>query len=668
MTRLRQLLIQLLIVAGLVVGNSSVYATGVLTPAASVAGGSGGGASAGEATDINGLLLGNGSVLAAYAGTTCTNQLVRVLSAAGAATCVTITSAYVDSSIQLALSGLTGNLTIFDGSQASRTITMGVTGTDPVMTVSASTINVSTGAFQVGGVAVLTGITASQVLTALAAATGNVTLWDGSNATQTLTAAVSGIDPVITFSNGLINITTGALQVAGSSVLTAVVESNLSFTDVTTGNASTTKHGLLVKLPNDATKYMDGTGVWSVPAGSADLSGANVLCSNDCSSLFPNMTNVGTPLSPTDDCVGVGDGSAFACKVLANGITKYTTSTNTFSAATEADIPFSDITTGNASTSNHGFLKKLDNNNSNCMSGQGNWVACSGGSGTVVWEEPQGLRLSLTSNTYITTSDVTGATTLYYTPVVSGGYGVVTCYNGSALEKQAIQQKSLATPSLTAAKPYDIFYDCVNGDVEALVWTNGTTRATALADQNGAIVKTGDLTKLYLGTIYSSGTDTMEDSAAKRLVCNAYNKVDRQLVAVDTANTWSAPGATTWRQANSNTANKVETIACLAGQTTIDLTLIVMHAGGGTDDGALAIGVDSVTSPSCGPGVLPCMFLGNTTTLLVSNLRYTAPVALGYHYFSWMEYTGTAITTRTFYGDNGGGVGAQSGLIGKVRQ
>lgn len=40
-------------------------------------------------------------VLSAYAGVTCTNQVLRVLSAVGAGTCVTISSAFVDSSIAL---------------------------------------------------------------------------------------------------------------------------------------------------------------------------------------------------------------------------------------------------------------------------------------------------------------------------------------------------------------------------------------------------------------------------------------------------------------------------------------------------------------------------------------------------------------------------------------
>ncbi len=46
-----------------------------------------------------------------------------------------------------------------------------------------------------------------------------------------------------------------------------VKDSDLSTTDITTNNVSTTKHGFTPKLPNDATKYLDGTGAYSVPAG-----------------------------------------------------------------------------------------------------------------------------------------------------------------------------------------------------------------------------------------------------------------------------------------------------------------------------------------------------------------------------------------------------------------
>lgn len=45
-------------------------------------------------------------------------------------------------------------------------------------------------------------------------------------------------------------------------------EAQLTFTDITTGNSSTSNHGFLKKLSNSASQYMDGTGNWSTPSGS----------------------------------------------------------------------------------------------------------------------------------------------------------------------------------------------------------------------------------------------------------------------------------------------------------------------------------------------------------------------------------------------------------------
>lgn len=44
-------------------------------------------------------------------------------------------------------------------------------------------------------------------------------------------------------------------------------ESVITFTDILDNNASITKHGFLPKLPNDATKFLNGLGAWAVPAG-----------------------------------------------------------------------------------------------------------------------------------------------------------------------------------------------------------------------------------------------------------------------------------------------------------------------------------------------------------------------------------------------------------------
>lgn len=52
----------------------------------------------------------------------------------------------------------------------------------------------------------------------------------------------------------------------------AVTEADLDLSDVTTANVSITKHGLAPKAPNDATKYLDGTGAWSTPTTAAPTS------------------------------------------------------------------------------------------------------------------------------------------------------------------------------------------------------------------------------------------------------------------------------------------------------------------------------------------------------------------------------------------------------------
>jgi hypothetical protein len=80
--------------------------------------------------------------------------------------------------------------------------------------------------------------------------------------TQTLTNKTF-TTPTIS-STGFTNAQHGHLGATSGGLLS---EAALSFSDVTTGNASTGAHGYLKKLNNDATYYMDGTGNWSQPAG-----------------------------------------------------------------------------------------------------------------------------------------------------------------------------------------------------------------------------------------------------------------------------------------------------------------------------------------------------------------------------------------------------------------
>ncbi len=79
---------------------------------------------------------------------------------------------------------------------------------------------------------------------------------------------------------GLYSCTTHGLvyQTDGSSWTTwatlgvsSVADADVTFTDITTNNASTSKHGFLKKLDNSASHFMDGTGAWSTPSGSGGV-------------------------------------------------------------------------------------------------------------------------------------------------------------------------------------------------------------------------------------------------------------------------------------------------------------------------------------------------------------------------------------------------------------
>lgn len=53
----------------------------------------------------------------------------------------------------------------------------------------------------------------------------------------------------------------------GDGAWAQVTDANLSTSNISTNNVSTSKHGFAPILPNDATKYLDGTGAYSVPSG-----------------------------------------------------------------------------------------------------------------------------------------------------------------------------------------------------------------------------------------------------------------------------------------------------------------------------------------------------------------------------------------------------------------
>ncbi len=266
-------------------------------------------------------------------------------------------------------------------------------------------------------------------------------------------------------------------------------------------------------------------------------------------------------------------------------------------------------------------------------------------------------RLTLTTGVPITSADVTAATSVFFTPYLGNN---VALYDGTRWRLYAFTELTLALGTLTSGKNYDVFLYDNSGTLtlEALVWTNDTTRATALVLQNGVPVKTGALTRRYLGTFRTTSTTETEDSLLKRFLWNQYNQNTRQMQVLEGTNTWSYT-TDTIRQANGASGNKVEYVvgdaAVLVDAEAKGAALVQTNAGIGAKSG---VGVDSTSTFS---GTVSGAFNGDLTALCLISMasRYVGRPGVGYHYLSWNEKG--ADNSCVFYGDDGGS-GIQMGL------
>lgn len=270
------------------------------------------------------------------------------------------------------------------------------------------------------------------------------------------------------------------------------------------------------------------------------------------------------------------------------------------------------------------------------------------------------FRLTLTSGVPVTTSDVTGATTIYCTPYKGSR---IALYDGSRWNTRVSAEFSLALGTLTSGKPYDVFCYDNSGTptLEFLVWTNDTTRATALTYQNGILVKSGATTRRYMGTFYTTSTTQTEDSVTKRYLWNYSNRVKRRMYSVESTASWTYTTAT-WRQANNSSNNQIN---FLLGVSEDAVTASVNAAYTNTTSsasGAVGVGLDSTSSPSGITASVANVGAAGTGNLAGVCCPYFGIPAAGRHFLAWLEYCG-ALGTATWVGVN---APVQSGIQGEL--
>ena len=273
-------------------------------------------------------------------------------------------------------------------------------------------------------------------------------------------------------------------------------------------------------------------------------------------------------------------------------------------------------------------------------------------------------RLTLTTALPVTTSDVTAAGTLYFTPYVGNQ---VSIYNGVAWIPYTFTELSLAL-TVTSGLNYDVFLLDNNGPLalEIEAWASDTARTTALVRTDGWWAKTGALGRRYLGTIRASGSNVCEDSFAKRFVWNAINRVARPLRVTDPANSWSY-NTSTMRQANGNTANQLDIVVGLSE----DEFYCEAHAQWTNDSvsqgGVTAIG-DGVTNAAASGSLIASGLNGDASvsSRQANRAAYLTIPGIGRRFFTWLEY-GSGSGTQTWHGDNNAPTLLQSGIHGLWR-
>lgn len=258
-------------------------------------------------------------------------------------------------------------------------------------------------------------------------------------------------------------------------------------------------------------------------------------------------------------------------------------------------------------------------------------------------------RATLTSGTPVTVADVLAATSIFWTPA-NGKVDTVYDANGNPTNL-TFAELTLVVPSTTSTM-YDVF-EYNNAGVlalEALAWTNDTTRATALVTNvaTGVRTKSGDATRKY---IFSCRTTTVsgqtEDSATKRYISNCYNRAPRSLQRIETAS-WAYTTATP-RQANASASNQVAAVIGVA-EILVRLTVSTNVYGSGTAAAAqIGIGLNVTNAFSSGNvGGTAESAVGGSTSVFPLTAFYNASPAAGLNTFAWVEWATSSGGTNTW--------------------
>jgi len=278
-------------------------------------------------------------------------------------------------------------------------------------------------------------------------------------------------------------------------------------------------------------------------------------------------------------------------------------------------------------------------------------VLRSNGTAAPSWEV-QGLfsggRLTLTSGTPVTTSDVTSASNVYYTPYNGDK---ISLYNTSSSSwvNCSFTEKTLALSGLSSGTLYDVFGYLSSGTLALdppVAWGTTSSRSSAISFQNGVYVKTTDLSRRYLGTFRATAATTTEDSAANRYLWNNHNRILRHgfVTAFSLNFAWSG-ASREWNGGASVT--RLNFINGLNESPVLITGVLAVGTGAAGSTAQAGFGLDSTTS-FFGTAYTDSQISGYVVRT-ISTHGYTS--SIGYHYVTPIQ---NASSTANWYGVNCG--------------
>jgi hypothetical protein len=150
-------------------------------------------------------------------------------------------------------------------------------------------------------------------------------------------------------------------------------------------------------------------------------------------------------------------------------------------------------------------------------------------------------RLSGQAQNPVMTTDNAAISTLYLLPHTGDVIWLYSStYSAWRPFRATTASAGIALTGLTAGRPYDVFAYATPGsgpgtvaNIELLAWTSTSARATAIVDSGGVWVKSGDITRRYVGTILARTATTISwlrngytTTTAKCDIWNIDNRID----------------------------------------------------------------------------------------------------------------------------------------------